>query len=63
MADHEKPTVGRRTFIRAAAGAGLGFVLYVRLPGGTSRAVAAIPGGTLSPGTIPKYRTALICRR
>jgi spore coat protein A, manganese oxidase len=59
MADHETPTIGRRTFIRAA-GAGLGFVLYARLPGGGSRALAAIPGGTLAPGAIPKFRTPLL---
>jgi len=35
---------GRRTFIRAAGGAGLGFVLFARLPGGMAKALAQ-PGG------------------
>lgn len=52
--------LGRRTFIRAAGGAGLGFVLYTRLPGGVTEAVAAIPGGDLDPSEIPKYLTPLL---
>jgi spore coat protein A, manganese oxidase len=59
MPDHVTSRVRRRTFIRAA-GAGLGFVLYARLPGGGSRALAAIPGGTLAPEAIPKFRTRLL---
>ena len=53
--------VSRRTFIRAAGGAGVGFVLYAYLPGGTKVALAdVLPGGTLSPSDIPKYQTALL---
>jgi spore coat protein A len=51
--------LGRRTFI-AAAGAGVGFALYARLPGGGTTALAAIPGGTLDPARIPKYVDALL---
>jgi spore coat protein A, manganese oxidase len=52
--------VSRRTFIRAAGAAGAGFVLYAYGPGGTRQAVAAIPGGTLQPASIPKFVTALL---
>ena len=53
--------ISRRTFIRAAGGAGVGFVLYAYLPGGTKVALAdVLPGGTLSPSDIPKYQTALL---
>ncbi|MBD3947438.1 multicopper oxidase family protein [Nocardioides ganghwensis] len=59
MPGHEPVRLGRRTFI-AAAGAGVGFTLYARLPGGATRALAAIPGGTLAPEQIPKYVSALL---
>jgi spore coat protein A len=52
--------VSRRTFIRAAGGAGLGFVLYAYLPGGTKVALAQVPGGTLDPASVPKYLTPLL---
>ena len=49
----------RRTFIRAAGVAGAGFVLYAYGPGAARRAVAAIPGGTLDPVSLPKFVTPL----
>jgi hypothetical protein len=35
-------------------------VLCAYLPGGTKRALAAIPGGTLDPLSVPKYATPLL---
>jgi spore coat protein A, manganese oxidase len=52
--------LSRRTFIKAVGATGVGFVLYSYLPGGTKRALAAIPGGTLDPGSVPKYVTPLL---
>ena len=52
--------LSRRTFIRAAGVAGAGFVLYAYTPGGTKRAVAAIPGGNLDPVAVPKFVTPLL---
>jgi spore coat protein A len=52
--------LSRRTFIRAAGGTGLGFVLYAYLPGGTKVALADVPGGTLHPSSVPKYVTPLL---
>jgi hypothetical protein len=52
--------LSRRTFIKAAGGAGLGFVLYTYLPGGAKVALAQVPGGTLDPTRVPKYRTPLL---
>jgi spore coat protein A, manganese oxidase len=52
--------LSRRTFIRAVGGAGAGFALFVRMPGGATRAVAQVPGGTLDPGDVPKYATPLL---
>jgi FtsP/CotA-like multicopper oxidase with cupredoxin domain len=52
--------LSRRTFIKAVGAAGAGFVLYSYLPGGTKRALAAIPGGTLDPLMVPKYGTPLL---
>ena len=54
-----QPGIPRRTFVRAAGGAGLGFVFYAVLPGGTRVALAQLPGGTLDPASIPKFRSAL----
>ena len=51
---------GRRTFIRAAGGTGLGFVLFARMPGGVVRALAAVPGGTLDPAGVDKFVTPLL---
>jgi FtsP/CotA-like multicopper oxidase with cupredoxin domain len=34
--------------------------MYVYLPGGTLRALAEIPGGDLSPMSVPKYQTPLL---
>ncbi len=51
----------RRAFVAAAGGAGAGFYLFGRLPGMSSPvALAAIPGGTLDPGTVQKYVTPLL---
>ena len=52
--------LSRRTFIKAVGGAGVGFVLYAYLPGGGTRALAQIPGGTLMPSSVPKYQTPLL---
>ncbi|HEU4492067.1 MAG TPA: hypothetical protein VFR74_14455, partial [Jiangellales bacterium] len=52
--------LSRRTFIRAVGGAGVGFALFVRMPGGETKAVAQIPGGTLDPDDVPKYVTPLL---
>jgi spore coat protein A, manganese oxidase len=52
--------LSRRTFIRAAGGAGLGLVLYTYLPGGAKVALADVPGGTLDPTSVPKYSTPLL---
>src|SRR4029450_8228439 len=52
--------LSRRTFIKAVGATGVGFMLYSYLPGGTKRALAAIPGGTLDPGIVPKYVTPLL---
>lgn len=47
-------------FIKAAGAAGAGFVLYAVLPGGTTVALAELPGGTLEPASVPKFRTPLL---
>ncbi|WP_206062854.1 hypothetical protein [Nocardioides piscis] len=60
MSDRDPVLFGRRTFIRAAAGVGAGFVLYSKMPGGATQALAAIPGGTLSPEEIPKFVSRLL---
>jgi spore coat protein A, manganese oxidase len=52
--------LSRRAFIRAVGGAGVGFALFVRMPGGATKAVAQIPGGTLAPGDVPRYVTPLL---
>jgi spore coat protein A len=50
----------RRTFIKAAGGAGLGLALYAYLPGGVKVALAQVPGGTLDPAHVPKYESPLL---
>ena len=35
-------------------------MLYAYGPGGTKRALAAIPGGDLDPGVVPKYVTPML---
>jgi FtsP/CotA-like multicopper oxidase with cupredoxin domain len=52
--------LSRRTFIKAVGGAGLSFMLFARLPGGETKALAAIPGGTLDPEDIPKYQKPML---
>jgi FtsP/CotA-like multicopper oxidase with cupredoxin domain len=52
--------LSRRTFIKAVGGTGAGFVLYSYLPGGTKRALALVPGGTLDPLTVPRYATPML---
>jgi spore coat protein A len=52
--------LSRRSFIKAAGGAGAGFVLFAYLPGGGTRALAQVPGGTLDPLSVPKYRTPML---
>jgi spore coat protein A, manganese oxidase len=48
----------RRQFIKAGALGGAGLFLYSKL-GGVTSVFAAIPGGTLDPGGIPKYLSPL----
>jgi len=51
----------RRTFVAWVGGASAGYYLFGRLPGMSApSALAAIPGGSLDPLSIPKYRTALL---
>ena len=51
----------RRTFIAWVGGASAGYYLFRRLPGMSApSALAAIPGGSLDPLSVPKYRTALL---
>jgi spore coat protein A len=51
----------RRTFIAWVGGAGAGFYLLGRLPGFSApAALAQLPGGSLDPTTIPKFRTPLL---
>jgi len=52
--------ISRRAFIAAAGAAGIGFVLYSVLPGGTTIALADIPGGTLPLDSLPKFQTPLL---
>jgi spore coat protein A, manganese oxidase len=60
LRDAGRRPLSRRTFIRAAGAAGAGFVLYAYGPGGTKRALAAIPGGDLDPTNVPKYVTPML---
>jgi len=63
MADRPGPLVkplSRRTFIKAVGGAGAGFVLFAYLPGGGTRALAKVPGGTLDPEAVLKYQTPML---
>ncbi len=48
----------RREFIKFVGGSG--FVLFAQGPGGLRKALAAIPGGTLQPGSVTKYLTPLL---
>jgi len=50
--------ISRRTFLQIGAAAGASVLLPMRL--GSRPAVAALPGGTLSPTAIPKYLTPLV---
>ena len=51
----------RRTFIAWVGGAGAGFYLFGRLPGmDAPAALAAVPGGSLDPLSVPKYQTPLL---
>ena len=51
----------RRTFIAWVGGAGAGFYLFRRVPGMSAPvALAQIPGGTLDPGDVPKFGTAML---
>jgi spore coat protein A, manganese oxidase len=51
----------RRTFIAWVGGAGAGFYLFGRLPGMDAPvALAAVPGGSLDPLSVPKYQTPLL---
>jgi spore coat protein A len=56
----DRGMLSRRTFIKAAGGVGLGFALYAYLPGGAKVTLAGVPGGTLHPASVPKYRTQLL---
>ena len=48
----------RRRFLQIGSVAGAGLFLYYR--NGLPRVFAAIPGGTLPPGDVPKYATPLL---
>jgi spore coat protein A len=51
----------RRTFVAWVGGASAGFYLFGRLPGlGAPVALAQVPGGTLDPLTVPKFRTPML---
>src|SRR5215216_5476181 len=51
----------RRTFIAWVGGAGAGFYLFGRLPGGSApQALAQIPGGTLDPSAVTRYVTPML---
>ena len=53
--------LSRRTFVAWVGGASAGFYLFGRLPGMSSPvALAAIPGGSLDPLSVPKYETPLL---
>jgi spore coat protein A, manganese oxidase len=55
------PRLSRRTFISWLGGTGAGFYLLGRLPGASAPVVLAqVPGGTLDPTAIPKFRTAML---
>ena len=51
----------RRTFVAWVGGASAGYYLFGRLPGRSAPfALAAIPGGTLDPTSVPKYQTPML---
>jgi FtsP/CotA-like multicopper oxidase with cupredoxin domain len=51
----------RRTFVGWVGGAGAGFYLFGRPPGASAPvALAQIPGGTLDPLSVPKFRTPML---
>jgi spore coat protein A len=51
----------RRTFVAWVGGASAGFYLFGRIPGLSAPvALAQIPGGSLDPLSVPKYRTPLL---
>src|SRR5512133_4083202 len=50
--------LSRRQFLAAGAVTGASLVLPWQLP--VQRALAQVPGGTLPPGSIPKYVTPLV---
>jgi FtsP/CotA-like multicopper oxidase with cupredoxin domain len=53
--------LSRRSFVAWVGGASAGFYLFGRLPGTTAPvALAAIPGGSLDPLSIPKYESPLL---
>lgn len=52
--------MSRRTFVRAVGGGVVGFAVFSSGLGGTPRAVAFIPGGSLKPDTVPKYKVPLL---
>src|SRR3990172_874214 len=52
--------VTRRGFLKLSAAAVGGLYLTTRLGGKIQRVFAAIPGGTLLPGSVPKYATPLL---
>jgi FtsP/CotA-like multicopper oxidase with cupredoxin domain len=51
----------RRTFVAWVGGASAGYYLFGRLPGSSQMtALAQIPGGTLDPATVAKFRTPML---
>jgi spore coat protein A len=52
--------LSRRTFIKAAGGAGAGLMLFGFLPDGRAQALAQVTDDTIEPAAIPKYVTPLL---
>ena len=52
----------RRDFLRLTGASAVGWYVATQF-GWTQHAIAQIPGGTLDPQTVPKFRTAMLMRR
>jgi hypothetical protein len=56
-----KLRLSRRAFVAWVGGASAGFYLFGRLPGTSAPvALAQIPGGSLHPSAVQKYRTSML---
>jgi spore coat protein A len=49
----------RRAFLRLTGASAVGLYVATQV-GWTQRAIAQIPGGTLDPSSVPKFRTPLL---